>query len=154
MPQHMPGAPIVQRSDSDSQTVAWALVGDAGMHKEYVSGDGMSEALVQAKRLAAAIAEDSEAALQRYWHERDAYALPRFCFYKDQGAAGPRAPSRRSCSRGLCWSRSVTGAPLPGRSGRILLLKHLLDQCDVLLELPDLRVTGLGVASTASRERG
>jgi menaquinone-9 beta-reductase len=69
----------------------WALVGDAGMHKEYVSGDGMSEALVQAKRLAAAIAEDSEAALQRYWHERDAYALPRFCFYKDQGAAGPRA---------------------------------------------------------------
>jgi hypothetical protein len=68
----------------------WALVGDAGMHKEYVSGDGMSEALIQARNLAAAVAEGTEAALSRYWHARDAYALPRFCFYKDQGAAGRR----------------------------------------------------------------
>jgi flavin-dependent dehydrogenase len=68
----------------------WALVGDAGLHKEYVSGDGMSEALVQARRLAAAIAGGHDHALQRYWHERDVYALPRFCFYKDQGAAGTR----------------------------------------------------------------
>ena len=50
----------------------------------------MSEALLSARRLACAIAEGTDAALERYWHARDAYALPRFCFYKDQGAAGPR----------------------------------------------------------------
>jgi hypothetical protein len=68
----------------------WALCGDAGLHKEYVSGDGMSEALLSARRLAAAIAEGTDAALERFWHQRDVHALPRFCFYKDQGASGPR----------------------------------------------------------------
>lgn len=33
----------------------WALVGDAGHHKDYVVGDGITEALLQAKSLAEAI---------------------------------------------------------------------------------------------------
>jgi hypothetical protein len=79
----------------------------------------------QAKRLAAAITEDSEAALQRYWHERDAHALPRFCFYEDQGAAGPRASfeafvlSRIARDPGACSAsrrRSSTAAPCYSRT--------------------------------------
>lgn len=73
----------------------WALVGDAGMHKEFVSGDGMSEALLSAKRLARAISKGREEAFRRYWYERDTLALSRFCFYRDQGALGTR--SRFEC---------------------------------------------------------
>ena len=35
----------------------WTLVGDAGHHKEFVIGDGITEALLQARSLAAAIAQ-------------------------------------------------------------------------------------------------
>ena len=38
----------------------WALVGDAGHHKEFVIGDGITEALLQARSLASAIAKGTD----------------------------------------------------------------------------------------------
>ena len=67
----------------------WALVGDAGHHKEFVIGDGITEALLQARSLAVAIARGTDAALHRWWRARDVEALPYFFLGRDEGAAGP-----------------------------------------------------------------
>lgn len=67
----------------------WALVGDAGHHKDFVIGDGMAEALLQARTLAAAIAESSDAALARWWRARDVAALPVYLVGKESGAPYP-----------------------------------------------------------------
>jgi flavin-dependent dehydrogenase len=65
----------------------WLLLGDAGVHKEFVTGDGMSEALLQARAAAAGLA-GGEAGVQRWGLQRDVDALPFFFFGKLQGAAG------------------------------------------------------------------
>jgi len=65
------------------------LVGDAGHHKEFVIGDGITEALLQARSLAPAIAEGTDAALHRWWRARDIEALPYFFLGKDEGTPGP-----------------------------------------------------------------
>jgi 2-polyprenyl-6-methoxyphenol hydroxylase-like FAD-dependent oxidoreductase len=67
----------------------WTLVGDAGHHKEFVIGDGITEALLQARSLAAAVAQGTDAALQRWWRARDVDALPYFFLGRDEGALGP-----------------------------------------------------------------
>jgi 2-polyprenyl-6-methoxyphenol hydroxylase-like FAD-dependent oxidoreductase len=67
----------------------WALVGDAGHHKEFVIGDGITEALLQARSLASAIAQGTDAALGRWWRARDVEALPYFYLGRDEGALGP-----------------------------------------------------------------
>ncbi len=67
----------------------WALVGDAGHHKEFVIGDGITEALLQARGLASAIAQGTDAALSRWWRARDVEALPYFFLGRDEGALGP-----------------------------------------------------------------
>jgi 2-polyprenyl-6-methoxyphenol hydroxylase-like FAD-dependent oxidoreductase len=67
----------------------WTLVGDAGHHKEFVIGDGITEALLQARSLALAIGQGSDAALHRWWRARDVEALPYFFLGQDEGAPGP-----------------------------------------------------------------
>lgn len=67
----------------------WALAGDAGLHKEFVTGDGMTEALVQARTLCQALLQDSDAALERWWRARDVRALPLYFFGQQQGALAP-----------------------------------------------------------------
>jgi menaquinone-9 beta-reductase len=67
----------------------WTLVGDAGHHKEFVIGDGITEALLQARSLAAAIGQGTDAALRRWWRARDVEALPYFFLGQDEGALGP-----------------------------------------------------------------
>jgi hypothetical protein len=63
-------------------------VGDAGHHKEFVIGDGITEALLQARNLATAIAQGTDAALIRWWRARDVEALPYFFLGQDEGALG------------------------------------------------------------------
>jgi len=70
----------------------WVLVGDAGHHKDFVIGDGITEALIQAKSLAQAIAQGGDAALMQWWRARDVAALPAYHWARDEGAAG--APGR------------------------------------------------------------
>lgn len=67
----------------------WALVGDAGHHKEFVIGDGITEALIQAKSLAKALQRESDDALVHWWRARDVEALPLFFFGQDEGALPP-----------------------------------------------------------------
>lgn len=64
----------------------WVLVGDAGHHKDFVAGDGITEALIQAKTLARAIAIGGEAALVRWWRSRDVEALPVYFWGRDEGS--------------------------------------------------------------------
>lgn len=68
----------------------WALVGDAGVHKEYLLGDGITEALLQARSLAAAIGEGTTAALVRWWRARDVAILP--LYIAGQSIAGAKPP--------------------------------------------------------------
>ena len=69
----------------------WALVGDAGMHKEYLSGDGMSEASPSRPgawpRRSPAAPSRPRALLARARQHR----AGAFCFYKDQGTSGRRS---------------------------------------------------------------
>lgn len=67
----------------------WALVGDAGHHKEFVVGDGITEALIQARSLARAYGGGGEAALEGWWRERDVAALPGYFWGRDEGSLGP-----------------------------------------------------------------
>jgi menaquinone-9 beta-reductase len=67
----------------------WTLVGDAGHHKEFVIGDGITEALLQARSLTSAIAQGTDAALHRWWRARDVEAVPFFFLGQDEGALGP-----------------------------------------------------------------
>jgi menaquinone-9 beta-reductase len=78
----------------------WVLVGDAGIHKEFILGDGITEALIQARSLAEVIAEGSEPALTTWWRQRDVDALPLYFFGQDEGAdAGPNELQRTVFSR-------------------------------------------------------
>ncbi|MDP3773753.1 MAG: NAD(P)/FAD-dependent oxidoreductase [Gemmatimonadales bacterium] len=67
----------------------WALVGDAGHHKDFVIGDGITEALLQARSLAKAVIAGSDAALYRWWRARDVAALPWYFVGHEVGAPGP-----------------------------------------------------------------
>lgn len=69
----------------------WALVGDAGHHKEFVIGDGITEALIQAKSLSEAIVAGGGGALTHWWRARDVEALPGYFWGKDDGAVGTPA---------------------------------------------------------------
>ena len=70
----------------------WALVGDAGHHKDPLIGWGIAEALVQAKQLSAAIRTGRDAAIECYWRQRDVDALPRFRLAEERGAPGGLNP--------------------------------------------------------------
>ncbi len=73
----------------------WALVGDAGHHKDFSVGDGISEALRQAKGLAAAIGSDTDAALARWWRQRDVDALPMYFLGREAGSVDPPVELQR-----------------------------------------------------------
>jgi len=49
----------------------FALVGDAGLHKDPTPGYGITDALRDARNLAPAILDGSDAARARYWRQRD-----------------------------------------------------------------------------------
>lgn len=68
----------------------WLLLGDAGIHQDFATGNGMSEALRQAESAATAVLA-GQARLERWWRERDVAALPMFLFGKVQGAPGTPA---------------------------------------------------------------
>jgi flavin-dependent dehydrogenase len=63
----------------------FALVGDAGLHKDPTPGIGMTDALRDARNLARAILEGGDGALRRYHLQRDVDSLELFQFAKDIG---------------------------------------------------------------------
>ena len=76
----------------------WALVGDAGHFKDFTPGQGISDALTQAERLADMLPADladhraADSATRRWWQwrDRDAYAM--HWFATDMGMPGPPTP--------------------------------------------------------------
>jgi menaquinone-9 beta-reductase len=66
----------------------FALVGDAGHFKDFVTGQGITDALLDAQRLAPALLDGSELALERYWRERDVATLPLHFDALGQGEVG------------------------------------------------------------------
>jgi 2-polyprenyl-6-methoxyphenol hydroxylase-like FAD-dependent oxidoreductase len=73
----------------------WVLVGDAGHFKDPTPGQGISDALRQAVKLAAAIETDlggagpPDQALRDWWSWRDRDAWEMYWFAHDLGAPGP-----------------------------------------------------------------
>lgn len=103
----------------------WALVGDAGYHKDFVVGDGITEALIQSKNLAAALAEGTDPALERWWRSRDVRALPGYFWGRIDGALGE--PARL---QGLVLARVARDESLQRRM--TLLPEHAASPFDVL----------------------
>jgi menaquinone-9 beta-reductase len=56
----------------------WALVGDAGYHRDPLTAHGITDALRDAELLALAVAEGSGQAFRRYQAERDALSMELF----------------------------------------------------------------------------
>jgi flavin-dependent dehydrogenase len=61
----------------------FALVGDAGLHKDPTPGFGITDALRDARNLARAISSGNDTALVRYWRQRDVDSIDLFHFAKD-----------------------------------------------------------------------
>jgi flavin-dependent dehydrogenase len=61
----------------------FALVGDAGLHKDPTPGLGMTDALRDARNLARAILAGGDDALVRYWRQRDVDSIDLFHFARD-----------------------------------------------------------------------
>jgi flavin-dependent dehydrogenase len=73
----------------------FALVGDAGLHKDPTPGWGITDALRDARNLACAIIVGTDAALVRYWRKRDVDSIELFHFASDMGSPGYMNPFNR-----------------------------------------------------------
>jgi flavin-dependent dehydrogenase len=61
----------------------FALVGDAGLHKDPTPGLGITDALRDARNLSRAILSGTDAAFARYWRQRDVDSIDLFHFAHD-----------------------------------------------------------------------
>jgi hypothetical protein len=73
----------------------YALLGDAGHFKDFVTGQGMADALLDAERLATAILDGRPEAFDVYWRARDVETLPLHFDAIRQGKIGFNAPFMR-----------------------------------------------------------
>jgi flavin-dependent dehydrogenase len=73
----------------------FALVGDAGHFKDYVTGMGMADAFLDAERLATAVLDGREEAFLHYWRDRDVATLPLHFDANNQGRVGFNDPFMR-----------------------------------------------------------
>jgi 2-polyprenyl-6-methoxyphenol hydroxylase-like FAD-dependent oxidoreductase len=118
----------------------WALVGDAGLIMDPVTGMGIADALRDAELLADAIATglDSgpplETTLAEYHQRRDRAALPMYEFTTDLAAFGPPRPEQQLLLHALAGKPAevdrflamLTGAiPIPEYFGARNLLRVL-----------------------------
>jgi menaquinone-9 beta-reductase len=87
----------------DAAGPGFALVGDAGLHKDPTPGIGMTDALRDARNLARAILEGGDRALRLYHLQRDIDSLELFHFAKELGD-----PSYINPLNALVFERSET----------------------------------------------
>ncbi|HEX6245790.1 MAG TPA: NAD(P)/FAD-dependent oxidoreductase [Polyangiales bacterium] len=73
----------------------FALVGDAGHFKDFVTGQGMADAFLDAEQLATAILDGRDEAFTHYWRESDVLSLPLHFDANRQGAVGYNEPFMR-----------------------------------------------------------
>jgi flavin-dependent dehydrogenase len=91
----------------------WALVGDAGHHKEFIVGLGITDALRDARNLADVIVGGREP--EQYWRQRDAARIELYEWSRDLGAAGPVDPLER-----LVAQRAPHHPDVLGRFGKVI----------------------------------
>jgi flavin-dependent dehydrogenase len=72
----------------DAAGPGFALVGDAGLHKDPTPGYGITDALRDARNLGRAILAGGDQALVRYWRQRDVDSIDLFSFARDMGEPG------------------------------------------------------------------
>jgi len=73
----------------------FALVGDAGVVLDFVTGQGITQALLNAKALAETVVDGSGLAFERYHRQRDADVMPLFLDAKRLGTVGINSPVMR-----------------------------------------------------------
>ena len=66
----------------------FALVGDAGCFKDFITGLGMTDAFIGARNLHRAILKGTEAAFEHYWRERDAQGMALYFDAEYKGDVG------------------------------------------------------------------
>ncbi len=93
----------------------WALIGDAGHHKEFVVGLGISDALRDARGLAGAMVDGAPGAAERWWRRRDAERIEIFHWGRELGNAEPVNALQR-----LAMSRLARSPDLHPRFGEII----------------------------------
>ncbi|WP_052960268.1 NAD(P)/FAD-dependent oxidoreductase [Mycobacterium sp. EPa45] len=82
----------------ESAGPGWALAGDAGHFKDFTPGQGISDALCQAKSLSSAICESTSSAaardeaIQRWWRHRDHTSYDMYWFALQMAPPGPPSP--------------------------------------------------------------
>ena len=93
----------------------WALLGDAGYHKDPITAQGMTDALLHAELLAAAIVEGMsgtrplDLALADYGHRRDAAARPLYDLTADLARLAPPTADMRALLQALRHDPVETG---------------------------------------------
>jgi menaquinone-9 beta-reductase len=93
----------------------WALVGDAGLHKDPSAGFGITDALRDARALAAAILAGGDNALERYWRQRDVDSLELFNLARDMGSLDYNNPLNR-----LVFAKIAESQELHDRMVRVI----------------------------------
>ena len=82
----------------ESAGPGWVLVGDAGHFKDFTPGQGISDALCQAKALAIAIGASAGSAtardesMKRWWHSRDRSSYDMYWFAMQLAPPGSPSP--------------------------------------------------------------
>jgi 2-polyprenyl-6-methoxyphenol hydroxylase-like FAD-dependent oxidoreductase len=103
----------------------WALVGDAGYHKDPLTGQGISDALCDAERLAAAVdaglsgRADLAAALAAYEQARNDAHTPIYDFTCTLAALAPPAPDLHELFRALRGNQKDTNRLLGVLAGTV-----------------------------------
>lgn len=88
----------------------WVLVGDSGHFKDPTPGQGISDALRQVEKLAAAIIRGCsnsrvrDSALRDWWRWRDSDSIQHYWFCSDIGKGGPVSPARLELLRRVAES--------------------------------------------------
>ena len=87
------------RSSATASGPGWALLGDAGYHKDPITAQGMTDALLHAELLATAVLEGMsgrrplDAALLDYGRRRDEEAQPMHALTADLARLAPPPPT-------------------------------------------------------------
>jgi flavin-dependent dehydrogenase len=97
-----------------SAGAGWALIGDAGHHKDFFAGLGISDALHDAHDLSLAILEADQSALEGWWRRRDLRRIEMFHWAAELGRPDPVDALRR-----LTAARLATAPELRARFGEI-----------------------------------
>lgn len=97
----------------------WALVGDAGLHKDPTPGYGITDALRDAKALASALVDGRPAALDAYHHERDVESIPLYFNAENMGSLELDNPFNRMVFRRLNADASLAPRILAALERRV-----------------------------------